>query len=185
MVHAILEALADPAPQVSPTQFHNSVHNVAAGYWSIGTKSRMPASCLGCHDATFGAALLAAAAEAVVEARPVLLCVYDAPLPFPLAAVRPTAGAFACALGALAPEREEGDPVRLEARYCAEPAAPEQTAPRAPELRALASGNAAARSLRLLEAIALAQPDRIQAAMLDGRLEIDVEPCLGHARIRP
>ncbi len=173
VVHAILDSLTQPEPLVSPTQFHNSVHNVAAGYWSIGTGSQLPASCLGCHDATFGAALLAASAEAVIEACPVLLCVYDAPLPFPLDAVRPTLGAFACAF-VLAPDPGEGIPVRLSARYSAEPAAPEAIAPRAPGLRRLALGNAAARGLRLLEAIAFARPDRLAAEMLDGSLDIEL-----------
>ncbi len=176
IVHAILEALTSPAPQVSPTQFHNSVHNAAAGYWSIGTGSQASASCLGCHDATFGAALLAAAAEVAVEAAPVLLCVYDAPLPFPLDWVRPTNSAFACAL-VLAPEPGDSGSVRLRVRYHAAPATPERAAPRAPGLQALALGNAAARGLRLLESIAATEPDRIEAEMLEGRLEIDVEPC--------
>ena len=39
-VGAILEMLTKPDGFVSPTQFHNSVHNAAAGYWSIGTGSR-------------------------------------------------------------------------------------------------------------------------------------------------
>ena len=89
VVHAILETLAGPDRQVSPTQFHNSVHNAAAGYWSIGAGSQMPALCLGCHDATFAAALLKAAAEGQAEGSPVLLCVYDAPMPEPLAAGSP------------------------------------------------------------------------------------------------
>ncbi len=55
-VGAILDALSRPDGFVSPTQFHNSVHNAAAGYWSIGTGSGRPATCLGCHDWTFGAA---------------------------------------------------------------------------------------------------------------------------------
>ena len=48
---------------VSPTQFHNSVHNTAAGYWSIATGSQQPTTCLACHDATAAAALLKAMAE--------------------------------------------------------------------------------------------------------------------------
>src|SRR5215475_9857498 len=36
VVHTMLQAIAARQP-VSPTQFHNSVHNTAAGYWSIAT----------------------------------------------------------------------------------------------------------------------------------------------------
>ena len=62
VVHSILEALAAGEP-VSPTQFHNSVHNTAAGYWSIATGSQQPTNCVACHDCTAAAALLKAVAE--------------------------------------------------------------------------------------------------------------------------
>ena len=39
-VHEICETLAAADRQVSPTRFHNSVHNAPAGYWSIATRSR-------------------------------------------------------------------------------------------------------------------------------------------------
>jgi beta-ketoacyl synthase-like protein len=176
VIHAILETLASPDREVSPTQFHNSVHNAAAGYWSIAAGSQAPAACLGCHDATFAAALLKAAAESVVERAPVLLCVYDAPLPEPLNARRPTSGAFGVAL-VLAPEPPEAAIARLSVGYSAAPADPGAWEPRAPGLRRLAAANPAARSLRLLEALARAEPDTMQAEMLDGRVEIAVEPC--------
>ncbi|MDP3616451.1 MAG: beta-ketoacyl synthase chain length factor, partial [Rhodoferax sp.] len=35
--HAICEMLASQDRQISPTRFHNSVHNTASGYWSIAT----------------------------------------------------------------------------------------------------------------------------------------------------
>ena len=37
---ASARALATPAAAISPTRFHNSVHNAAAGYWSIGAHSQ-------------------------------------------------------------------------------------------------------------------------------------------------
>ena len=102
-VSAILDALAQPDGFVSPTQFHNSVHNAAAGYWSIGTGSGRPATCLGCHDWTFAASLMKAVAECAAEREPVLLCVYDVPMPAPLDAKRPTDCVFGAAF-VLAPE---------------------------------------------------------------------------------
>ena len=39
-VHQICETLASTDREVSPTRFHNSVHNAAAGYWGIATGSR-------------------------------------------------------------------------------------------------------------------------------------------------
>ena len=67
VVHDILEALASADRPVSPTQFHNSVHNAAAGYWTIATGSHQPATCLGCHDHTLAASLLKAVAEVEAE----------------------------------------------------------------------------------------------------------------------
>ena len=176
VVHAILETLAGPDRQVSPTQFHNSVHNAAAGYWSIGAGSQMPALCLGCHDATFAAALLKAAAEGQAEDSPVLLCVYDAPMPEPLGRVRPTDGAFGAAL-VLSPQRSGDSLARISVRYKAEPVEAGAWEPRVPGLRRLAAGNPAARALPLLEALARSEPDAMQAELLDGRIEIEVEPC--------
>ena len=63
-IHQIFEVLASPEREVSPTRFHNSVHNAPAGYWSIATQSREPSTSLCCHDASFSAGLLEAAVQA-------------------------------------------------------------------------------------------------------------------------
>ena len=91
VVGSILDTLtqaSNRARAVSPTQFHNSVHNAAAGYWSIATRNPLPATCLGCHNSTWAAALLFAMLE-VDAGAPVLLCVYDHPMPAPYAQIRP------------------------------------------------------------------------------------------------
>ena len=165
-VGSILEAMAQPDGAVSPTQFHNSVHNAAAGYWSIGTASRRPATCLGGHDWSFGCALLKAVAECSAEREPVLLCVYDHPLPVPLDAVRPVRTVFGAAL-VLTPE---GPGPRLALQWRPEPAT--RAEPANPTLRALAAGNPAARSLRLLEALARGGSDAFDVALLDGSLAV-------------
>ena len=38
ITHQICEALASATREISPTRFHNSVHNAPAGYWSIATR---------------------------------------------------------------------------------------------------------------------------------------------------
>jgi hypothetical protein len=48
--HAICETLSTDDRQLSPTRFHNSVHNAAAGYWSIASRAAT-ASVLCAHDA--------------------------------------------------------------------------------------------------------------------------------------
>ena len=183
VVHAILAALTTGDGQVSPTQFHNSVHNAAAGYWSIGTASRQPMTCLGCHDATVAAALLKAAAEVAVERVPTLLCAYDAPLPAPLASARLTEQAFGVAL-VLAPGDEDEDEealARLDLRYVAEPAPPpRETLP--PSLEQLRATHPVGRVLPLLRALARGTADRVALPMLDGHVEIEIGPCSAYAR---
>ena len=97
-VHHILETLSTAEREVSPTRFHNSVHNAAAGYWSIATRSRQPSASLCCHDASFAAGLLDAATQAATESAPVALVAYDHPYPEPLHAKRPILDAFAVSL---------------------------------------------------------------------------------------
>ncbi|HUB46170.1 MAG TPA: beta-ketoacyl synthase chain length factor [Acetobacteraceae bacterium] len=175
VMHAILQTLARDEP-VSPTQFHNSVHNAASGYWSIATGSRQPTSCLSGHDATAAAALLKAVAAGQVEQSPILLCVYEVPMPEPLASRRPTVGSFGAAL-VLAPRAGAGALARLSLAYRAGAATMAQEAPRGAAWRELAAGNPAARLLRLLETLALGVADVFALRLLDGQLEITVDPC--------
>jgi hypothetical protein len=175
VVHSILEALAAGEP-VSPTQFHNSVHNTAAGYWSIATGSQLPTNCVACHDSTAAAALLKAVAEVRTTCRPLLLCVYDLPLPAPLDGSRRTMGSFGAGF-VLAPESDDSDLARLTIRYDGTPPAPDSGAPRLRSLLDLARGNPAARMLRLLETLALGVADSFSMALLDGRVEVRVRPC--------
>ena len=58
IVHRLCTALASPAAEVSPTDFHNSVHNAATGYWSIGAHSSAPSTALCAYDGSFAAGLL-------------------------------------------------------------------------------------------------------------------------------
>lgn len=177
VVGGILEALAaarDDERVVSPTAFHNSVHNAAAGYWSIATAGQQPATCLGAHDWTWAAALLKAVADVAADGEPVLLCCYDHPLPAPLAALRPTAWAFGAGL-VLAPPGVGRPMATIRVGYDMAPPTPGGWMPRNTALHALAAGNAVAQSLRLLESLALAVSDRHAVPYLDGRLDIEME----------
>ena len=175
VVHSILEALAAEQP-VSPTLFHNSVHNTAAGYWSIATGSQQATNCVACHDGTAAAALLKAMAEVQTECRPLLLCIYEAPFPAPLNASRLTFGSFGAGF-VLTPESGDCDLARLSVRYDATMSPSDSEMPRLTFLRDLARGNPAARTLRLLESLALGVADEFWMALLDGRVEVRVRPC--------
>jgi len=164
----------DPARLVSPTQFHNSVHNAVAGYWSIATASQQPLTSLACHDFTFAAGLLTAMAEVATQAEPVLLCVYDHPMPAPLDAKRHLVASFGVGLVLVPADGAGGGLGRIEVRFVPEAASADAGAPCQPALRALARGNPAAQSLRLLESLARRAADRHALAYLDGRLDVAV-----------
>jgi hypothetical protein len=151
------------------------VHNAAAGLWSIATGNPEPATCLGGHDATWAACLLAAMADVAVEGRPVLLCAYDHPLPPPLDAKRPTVAPFGAGL-VLVPDAA-GARAWLEVGYRAGPVRAEDAEPRGEALRSLAQGNPAAQALRLLETLARGEAGSCPAPYLDGRLDVRVTPC--------
>lgn len=97
-LHEICEQLATAAVELSPTRFHNSVHNAAAGYWSIASGSKRNSVTLCGHDASFGAGLLEAAALVEGGEEAVLLVAYDLPYPEPLLSVRPIRQPLAIAL---------------------------------------------------------------------------------------
>jgi hypothetical protein len=95
---AICETLSGSERLISPTRFHNSVHNAASGYWSIAQDCMEASTALCAHDASFGAGLLEALAQVAQAQRPVLLVAYDAEYPPPLYAKRPIPDAFGVAL---------------------------------------------------------------------------------------
>ena len=61
--HEICQALSLDDRMISPTRFHNSVHNAPSGYWGIATRSREAVTSVSCFDASFGAGLLEAARQ--------------------------------------------------------------------------------------------------------------------------
>jgi len=87
----------DPAA-VSPTKFHNSVHNAAAGYWTIGAGCVQPTTAVSSFDATFAQGLIEALVQLDAGAPAVLLVAYDAPSAGPLAGVSRSKGLLGGAL---------------------------------------------------------------------------------------
>ncbi|MFC4727754.1 beta-ketoacyl synthase chain length factor [Coralloluteibacterium thermophilus] len=93
----LCEALAHDPLGVSPTRFHNSVHNAAAGYWTIGTRCLRAATALSAYTATFAQGLLEAAVQVAAAGEPVLLVAYDAPARGALGQVARSEGLLAAA----------------------------------------------------------------------------------------
>jgi hypothetical protein len=171
--HAICEVLASAERQISPTRFHNSVHNAAAGYWGIATGATAPSNALCAFDGSFAAGLLEALTQLVVDETAVLLIAYDAAYPEPMRSVRPIPDAFGIAL-LLSPQRRPGSLARLGAAVSGAPA--ERLADAG--LEALRTAIPAARSLPLLRRLARGEPGVVVIDYLDSeRLALEVEPC--------
>jgi 3-oxoacyl-(acyl-carrier-protein) synthase len=98
VLNRMCAALAEPTRIVSPTDFHNSVHNAASGYFTIAIKSMAPTTTIAAYDASFAVGLLEAATLAAVEQRNVLLVAYDVVAPEPLFAARPLEASGSVAL---------------------------------------------------------------------------------------
>jgi hypothetical protein len=172
-LHEILDVLASPTPELSPTRFHNSVHNAPAGYWTIATRSDAPSTSLCCHDGSFAAGLLDAAVQATTDNRAVALIAYDVPYPEPLHSVRPIGATFGVAL-VLAPHRAEIAIAQLEIGL-QQPARSTTLSSRA--LEDLRCGTPAARSLPLLIALAQRASSRLALDYISGiQIGLGIEP---------
>ncbi len=171
----LCSVLATSEKAVSPTRFHNSVHNAPAGYWSIATHSLAPSSSVSCYDVTFAGGLLDAASQVVAEGRPVLLSVYDIAVPEPLHQVRPVSVPFGVAL-VLDSRHSVSVLGQLDIRLNGE-ADGVVTTLSSLELETLRQGNPAARALPLLAAIARLQPAQVVLDYVDeNTLQVAVTP---------
>ena len=171
--HRISLALAQPQRVVSPTDFHNSVHNAAAGYWSIATQARLPSVSLSACHASFAAGLLEAGGLAEVEDLECLLVAFDVRPPDLLQPLWPVTESAAFAL-ILSPRRSAGSLAVMHVEPI--PRVADTGMPEA-GLETLRLSNAAARALPLLALLARGEPG---AVLLDGAgehsLRLDLEP---------
>ncbi|WP_025915704.1 beta-ketoacyl synthase chain length factor [Herminiimonas sp. CN] len=169
--HQICQMLASDDRQISPTRFHNSVHNAAAGYWAIAAKAMAPSSVLGAHDASFGAGLLEALSQVMVDHASTLLIACDSTYPEPLHRARPVPAEFGIGL-VLAPQRCANSLARI--RVALTSASAEQMADRV--LENLRAAIPAARGLPLLHAIANRASTRLVIDYLDStRLAVEID----------
>jgi hypothetical protein len=136
---------------ISPVKFHNSVHNAAAGYWSIGTGSYASYTAISAFHYTFADGLREAATQAICEHRPVLYVAFDIEAKGALATIAPSRGLLGTAL-VLAPLTSDRKGARLALQVEAgNPVTPTfSTSPAA----ALVSENALAPCMPLFEALA-------------------------------
>jgi len=167
--HEICATLASSDRQLSPTRFHNSVHNAASGYWSIAAHATPTSSVLCASDASFGAGLLEALTQVTVDRTPVLLIAYDAGYPEPLNSARPIPDAFGVAL-VLAPSADS-PLAQIRATLSSDAADTMAEA----QLEVLRASIPSARSLPLLCKLASKQPGRVVIDYLESlRIAIEV-----------
>jgi hypothetical protein len=171
--HEICQVLASADRQISPTRFHNSVHNAASGYWGIATGATAASNALCAYDASFAAGLLEALVQVRIDETAVLLIAYDADYPEPMRSVRPIPDAFGVAV-LLTPVARPGSLARLTADLGAAPA---DVLPD-PRLETLRAQVPAARSLPLLRRIARTERAAVVIDYLGRqRLQLEVSPC--------
>jgi len=170
----LCSALTLPERPVSPIDFHNSVHNAPAGYWSIGSHCRQPSTSVSCGDASFAAGLLETVTQVLCDKHPVMLVSYEQPSPKTLANLHTVSVPFATALLvsqqpcetslaelAITPVEQTGS------------ASLQTTA-----LEVLYRDNPAAQALLLLELVAAETPAHCVLPYLDARgLLVDFAPC--------
>lgn len=175
--HEICSMLASGDRLISPTRFHNSVHNAASGYWSISSGAMTSSSVLCARDAGFAAGLLEAMTQCVVEDVPVLLVAYDTEYPEPLYSKRPLPDTMGVAM-VLAPQRSDRSlaSITLDGRAFMTDAAADTMQDHA--LEALRQSIPTARALPLLECIAKAEARSVVLAYLDpAQFRVEVAPC--------
>jgi len=171
--HALCEQLASDDRQISPTRFHNSVHNAAAGYWGIATQSQAPCQVICAYDASFGAGLLDVLGQVVVDRQPTLLIAYDSEYPEPLHSKRPLPDVAGIAL-LLTPERSARSLARMAVSL--DDSVPTTMAENA--LEALRAAVPALRGLPLLDLLARGEAGSISLDYLPPlQLRVDLQPC--------
>ena len=176
---AICDTLAKTPLLTSPTKFHNSVHNAAAGYWTIGTGCLKPYTSLSGYTFTFGEGLLEAASQVLSEGSPVLYVAFDIEARGPVGTMQPSRGVFA---GALVLSAEADDRALAKLTFDVSDSDLSKPTQARAENAALVEGNAMSNGLPLFEALA----DGVERQVVQGlapqlNLRMQVTPV---ARVR-
>jgi len=163
------QVLARAPTELSPTRFHNSVHNASAGYWTIATACRAPSSATCAGNASFGASLLEAAVLACADHRAVMLVCSDTAGVGPLGELIGCTRALGCAL-VVTPGTNEGTQLRL----CATTSSPGHDALPA-DCMSWMSDNPSAACLPLLTMLARGEGECVLAVSAQLALHVQME----------
>lgn len=152
----LCRALSKTPKLVSPTKFHNSVHNAAPGFWSITTGAFSAGSAVSAFEYTPSMALLEACILAAEEDLPVLLVTQEVAATQPLMTVCPAEQPFSAGL-LLAPPGFSNKPLfalefRVENQAC-------QWPPLSDDLHSLLGSNMSASLLPMLASLVSLRSD--------------------------
>lgn len=173
IVDHICSALNQVGRPVSPTHFHNSVHNAPAGYASISIGTHEPSTSLAALQGSFASGLLEASVQVVINKPQVLCVVYDNSVPFPLNEFIPIEKPFAAAM--LLSLDADNSLAQLTLDLTTRLFESRMTDPQLEEFR---MRNPAARSLPLLQQLATGKTASLQFTYLPGLgLDVEVTPC--------
>lgn len=167
----ICRALAVPQKIISPTHFHNSVHNASSGYWSIAATCHERSNSVSGFRHSFGVALLEAAVLCQTDDKPILLVACDIGTEPPLDAICPIAGPFGVAL-VLSPAGTDGH-ARIEISL--QPASLDDDRESEIVTRLGLDGNPAARVLDLLAHLAMRETARSLAMPIGSGTQLMVK----------
>jgi hypothetical protein len=162
--------LATTPTLISPIKFHNSVHNAAAGYWTIGTHCDAPYTAISAHHYTFGLGLLEALVQVNDANTPVLYVAFDVEGKGPLQAMSQSEGLLGVGLVLRPLGSEDGKP-RVSAQLEFDVPVTTASSAAAP----LVAKNSMAPSFPLFEALAREQAARVVLATgSNARLTLDL-----------
>jgi hypothetical protein len=164
--------LAATPTELSPTKFHNSVHNAPVGYWTIATGCHAASTAVCAHTHSFGAGLLEAVSLVLADRQPILLVCSDIAGSGPLAEVTGCTQSFGAAM-VLAPVSADTALATLSLQLS--PAPDTATAPLPEPLASWRAGNPAARALDLLVPLLRRESHARVAASSSMELHLDME----------
>ena len=162
--------LAESPALISPIRFHNSVHNAAAGYWTIATGCNEPYTALTAFNDTFGEGMLEALSQAACDDRPILFVAYDIEARGALASIVPSRGMVGAAL-VVAPRQGPNSIAQLRWRMAGRREPTRATAANEP----LMQENSMGTCLPFLEAMACRRPGTVVMSLSpSASLEVDL-----------
>ena len=105
---------------LSPTKFHNSVHNAAAGYWTISTGCMQAANSVAGFQESVPLTLVEALIQCQAKQKPILITFYDAPSSAVLRELLENQFSFSVSIVIAPPSWSEGQSVTVGSSYQAQ-----------------------------------------------------------------